>query len=122
MAFYWSIDLLLDTGYFHFDYWKDDVLTWVLTEDLNLEYAAHGYSRRELQDLNLYYFLCPNVLPACMSVQSPQKQKTALDPPELELQTVVSHHVGPGKQTSVLCKSNQVLLIFESSLHLPLPF
>jgi hypothetical protein len=34
-------------------------------------------------------------------------QKRALDPQELELQMVVSHHVGVGEQTWVLCKSNK---------------
>lgn len=68
MAFYLSIDLLIDAGYFHFDYWKDDMLTWVLAENLNLEYAAHVYSpRRELQDLNLCYFSVPKCF-ACIYV------------------------------------------------------
>lgn len=49
MAFYFSIDLLIDTGDSVFDYWEYDVLTWVLTENLNLEFAAHAYTpRREI--------------------------------------------------------------------------
>lgn len=49
MAFYFSIDLLIDTGYFDFDYWEYSVLTWALKENLNLEFAAHGYTpRREI--------------------------------------------------------------------------
>jgi hypothetical protein len=51
---------------------------------------------------------------ACMCVCVPHVcpvsrggQKRALDPQELELQMVVSHHVGVGEQTWVLCKSNK---------------
>lgn len=49
MVFYFSIDLLIDTGYFDFDCWEYGVLTWALMENLNLEFAAHGYTpRREI--------------------------------------------------------------------------
>lgn len=34
-------------------------------------------------------------------------QKKALDALELELETVVSHHVGTGTQTQILCKNNR---------------
>ena len=34
-------------------------------------------------------------------------QKRALDPLELKTQMVVSHHVGAGDQTQVLCKSSK---------------
>lgn len=50
--------------------------------------------------INLFYFMCMNVLPACVSanhmcVWCPQKKKKrALDPLGLELQMVLSHHVG----------------------------
>lgn len=33
-------------------------------------------------------------------------QKLALDPLELELQVIISYHVGTGNQTLVLCKSS----------------
>ena len=35
----------------------------------------------------------------------------------LELQMVVSHHVGVGKETPVLCKSSRALLTMEPSLY-----
>ena len=44
-------------------------------------------------------------------------QKRALDPSELELQVVVSCHVGAGNGTQVLCKSNGCSVTHESSLH-----
>ena len=34
-------------------------------------------------------------------------QKTVIDPLELELETVVSHHAGVGKGILVLCKNSQ---------------
>ena len=46
-------------------------------------------------------------------------QKRVLDPLELELQMVVSHHVGARNQTQVLCKQEQlVFLTSEPSLQL----
>jgi hypothetical protein len=39
-----------------------------------------------------------------LCVQARGGQKRALDPLELELQMVASHHVGAGNQTLVLCK------------------
>ena len=51
-----------------------------------------------------------DVLPTCVPVHKCMpdacgNQKTVLDPLELELQKVVSHHVGTGNQTQVLCKN-----------------
>ena len=47
------------------------------------------------------------VLLACMSIiyvsGAHEDQKRASDPLELELQTVVSHHVGAGDWTQILC-------------------
>ena len=47
------------------------------------------------------------VLPICMSVPSEcsthEGQKMTSDSLQLELQAVVSHHVGAGNQTQVLC-------------------
>lgn len=34
-------------------------------------------------------------------------QKSVMDPLELELQTIVSHHVGAGNTVQVVCKSSQ---------------
>lgn len=47
-----------------------------------------------------------NVLPACVpGVHGSQKR--ALDPLELELQTIVSHLAGSGNQTQVLYSNNK---------------
>jgi len=51
--------------------------------------------------------MCISVLPTCVS-HAPlmsSGHKRALDTLELELQMVVSHHVGAGNETQVLCKS-----------------
>ena len=65
-----------------------------------------------LFSLDLFVLKCVSF--ACMCVCVPHVcpvsrggQKRALDPQELELQMVVSHHVGVGEQTWVLCKSNK---------------
>jgi hypothetical protein len=51
------------------------------------------------------------VLLACMSIiyvsGAHEDQKRASDPLELELQTVVSHHVGSRNQTWVLWRNGQ---------------
>lgn len=48
------------------------------------------------------YFMCMDVLPACMSMHMPDAnecQQRASVPTELELQTVVSHLVGSETRT-----------------------
>lgn len=52
-----------------------------------------------------------NVLPACMYVYCrhawyPQRPEEGVNPLELELSMVVSHHVGAWNQTRVLWKSS----------------
>lgn len=51
-------------------------------------------------------------------------QKRALDPLELKLLTIVSHHVGIGNPAWVLCKSNNCfyLLSHPSSISVIYPF
>jgi hypothetical protein len=56
--------------------------------------------------------MCVHVLTACMSVDTyvPAVQeggKRTSNPLELELQMVVSHYVGAGNGTCVLCNSNK---------------
>ena len=59
---------------------------------------------------------------ACIDVSAPllynRGQKRVLDPLELELQMVVSHHMVVGNQTQVLLKAQPVLLTAEPSLQL----
>lgn len=43
-------------------------------------------------------------------------QKKTLNPLEVELEVVVSHHVGRGNHTQVLCKTFAVILKAELSL------
>lgn len=50
----------------------------------------------------LVLFLCTTVVPSVCG-----DWKKALAPLELELQKAMSHHVGAGKQTWVLCKRSQ---------------
>ena len=65
--------------------------------------------------LRLIYFVGRSVLPACMYVRTMcvpgthRAQKNVLDPLEVELQMVLSHYVGVGNQTWVLCKGNSAL-------------
>lgn len=49
-----------------------------------------------------YIFLCLSVMPVTF-----KSKERVLVPLELELQTVVNHHVGPAKQTWVLQKHSQ---------------
>lgn len=57
-----------------------------------------------------------NVLPVCMSMRhmllpgACRGQKIVLDPRELEMQTVVSHHIGTGNGSSALLQEQPVLL------------
>lgn len=58
--------------------------------------------------------MCMGILPAAymhtMSMPSAQGQKRVWDVLELELQMVLSHHTGAGKQISVFCKSSKSFL------------
>lgn len=57
----------------------------------------------------LHVNMCSMCMPgACIG------QKRAFHPLELELQIIVHHHEGAGKQIQVLCKSNVLLLPTES--------
>jgi hypothetical protein len=49
-----------------------------------------------------------SVLPACMHVHHIHEHALGMsDGPELELLMIVSHHVGTGDPSLVLCKSNK---------------
>jgi hypothetical protein len=59
------------------------------------------------------------VLPTCMYVSGVHRgQKRALEPLGVELQMVVSHHVGAESGTQVLCRSNKC---FKPLSHLSIP-
>jgi hypothetical protein len=49
---------------------------------------------------------CAVHMPVCVHVSAHRGQKVALDALEQELQVAVSHHVGAGNRTPVLCKSS----------------
>lgn len=60
----------------------------------------------------IYFFYVYGLLPACSYVhicvpEVYRRQKRVLDPPELELQTTVSHLRGTENQTQVLYKGNE---------------
>ena len=57
-----------------------------------------------------YYFIYMSVLPICLSVchaHARGSQKRSLDPLELQLEMVVSCHVGAGNKIQVFCKSGK---------------
>lgn len=56
-----------------------------------------------------FYSTCMGVLPACLGRVPGARggQKSVFESLGLELQIVVSHHVGAGKQTQVLHKSTK---------------
>lgn len=54
----------------------------------------------------IYCFMCMSVF-VCLCECAFEDQKKALDALGLELQMVVSHHVGTCNQTHVLCNSNK---------------
>lgn len=56
---------------------------------------------------NYYFFIYTSVLPVCMCACSVHgDQKRVQDPLELELRMFVSHNVGVGNGTWVLCRSS----------------
>lgn len=63
-------------------------------------------------------FTCICMCTTCML--SVLRGQRALDPLELELWMVMSHHVNAGNWTWVVCKSNEVLLTTEPSPQPPL--
>ena len=58
--------------------------------------------------------MCTTCVPS-----SPGNQKMWLNPQELGLKMTAHHHVGPGNQTQVFCKSSQCVLL---AISLPLNF
>ena len=78
------------------------LICYLRSQQTGRQAGRHTYIHTYIHTHIHIYFMCMNILPACMSMSMPganECQKRASDPIELELQIVVSHLAGSGTRT-----------------------